>query len=179
MRTWKSWTILAALCLIGAGVAVAQLANSNYRQAGGLRWVIGGSLDVESGGSLAIESGGESEFESGSDLKMNGMLTLAPTAVALTSPTVTFSAADVSYISLTSDANLTGIRPINGTLNQVLMIISGAGSNTLQFDDATSAVLGGNIVLTEAQLDVLSLICTNAGVTGAGSVWAATGAHDN
>ena len=53
----KKWLIglVAALVLVG-GVVVAQNV-SNYREQGGARTVIGGSLDVISGGDLDIESG--------------------------------------------------------------------------------------------------------------------------
>ena len=50
--------IIAALALVlVGGVALAQ-SVVNYREQGGARWVIGGSLDVASGGDLDIESGG-------------------------------------------------------------------------------------------------------------------------
>lgn len=50
-RLW----ILAVLLPL---VALAQYSTSNYREQGGARWVIGGSLDVASGGDLDVESGG-------------------------------------------------------------------------------------------------------------------------
>lgn len=102
-------------------------------------------------------------------------LIMTSSAVGLTSPTVTFSAANTSHIVLSSDANLTGVRPTGGTLNQILIVISGAGSNTIRFDDGANTILGANITLTEGQTDSLTLMCTNAdGVT-----WAAIAAHDN
>ncbi len=168
MRRKIAWIVIVVslICLAGT-IAIGQLANSNYREGGGLRWVIGGSLDVE--------SGGEVDFESGSELKLGSLVTMAPTAVTLTSPTVTFSALNMREISLTSDANLTGLLVTGGVLNQVVTIISGAGSNTMQFDDATSMVIGGNIVLTEAQEDALTLQCIDAG----GTAWRGLSAHDN
>lgn len=105
------------------------------------------------------------------------------TAVSLTSPTVTFDATNKRFISLTSDANLTGIHPVNGTTGQVISIVSGAGSNTMRFDDdATSMTIGGNVTLTEAQNDVLALVCIaapTAGETNGYGKWAALYAHDN
>ena len=164
-KRWIVLTVVILLCV--CGIALAQLANSNYREAGGLRWVIGGSIDVE--------SGGEMDFESGSELKLGSLVTMAPTAVALTSPTVTFSVLNMREVSLTSDANQTGLLVTGGVINQVVTIISGAGSNTMQFDDATSMVIGANITLTEAQQDALTLQCIDAG----GTAWRALSAHDN
>lgn len=55
----KKKIIFAALILVlAAGIGIAQYSASNYREQGGLRWVIGGSLDVISGGDLDVESGG-------------------------------------------------------------------------------------------------------------------------
>lgn len=86
--------------------------------------------------------------------------------VALTSPTVTFSAAGKYLINLSSSANQTGIYPLNGTLNQELLIIAanGAGTNTMQFtDNASTMSLGSNRVLTEGNNSVIKLICRTAG----------------
>jgi hypothetical protein len=85
-----------------------------------------------------------------------------PTAVALTSPTATFSVAGASWFTLTSDANLTGVYPIGGTLNQVVYIEGGAGSNTIQFNDGAAMTIGSNYVITEGQGDMLTLKCTHA-----------------
>jgi len=104
-----------------------------------------------------------------------GALVLTNTAVSLTSPTVTFSAAGKQLITLNSDENQTAIVLTGGTMNQIVTIRSGAGSNTMQFDDGTSMTIGGNIVLTEAQNDYLTLQCI--GVNG--DTWAAVSAHDN
>ena len=102
-------------------------------------------------------------------------LVLTASTVSLTSPTVTFSAAGKGLITLTSDANQTGALVTGGTLNQVITIISGAGSNTIRFDDATSMAVGSNVTLTEAQYDVLTLIC----VSSYGDAWAAVSEHNN
>jgi hypothetical protein len=96
-------------------------------------------------------------------------------AASLTSPTVTFNAGNASVATLNSDANATGIYPTNGKVWQTVLIKSGAGSNTMRFDDGTSMTLGGNITLTEGQNDILTLVCTSAD----GDEWAAVSAHDN
>jgi len=46
----------AVIC--AAGIVFAQVPSSNYREQGGVRWVVGGSLDVSSGGEIDVESGG-------------------------------------------------------------------------------------------------------------------------
>lgn len=99
------------------------------------------------------------------------------TAASLTSPGVTFAVTSATdLISLTSDANQTAIVLTGGSLNQIVMIVSGAGSNTMQFDDnATSMVIGGNITLTEGQNDVLTLRCLDT----EGVSWARVSNGDN
>lgn len=59
MRKWKVFTAVVALVFVAAGLAWAQYAVKNYKEPGGARTVIGGSLDVISGGDLDIESGGK------------------------------------------------------------------------------------------------------------------------
>jgi hypothetical protein len=96
--------------------------------------------------------------------------------VSLTSPTRTFSAAGKSLVRLTADANLTTITLTGGALWQEVEIISGAGSNTLHFDDnGTSSALGSDVTLTESQSDTLRLRCTSAD----GDEWAKVGGNDN
>jgi len=99
-----------------------------------------------------------------------------PKAVSLTSPTVTFDVNDTSYVTLNSDANQTGVRPLKGSTGQVLYIVSGAGSNTMRFDDSgTTMALGGNITLTEGQGDALLLICTSQSTNS----WSRVSTGDN
>ncbi len=99
-------------------------------------------------------------------------------SVSLTSPTTSFSAAGKYLVTLTSDANQTGITVTGGDTGQLLTIVSGAGSNTMRFDDnATTLALGGNITLTEGQSDVLTLLCTDG--TSGHNTWAAVSTHDN
>ena len=89
-------------------------------------------------------------------------------SVALTSPTVTFNALNRRFITLTANANLTGVRPTGGKLGQIITIISGAGSNTMRLDDDTSMSLGGNnVTLTEGSDDCITLRCMSA----AGDEW--------
>lgn len=112
---------------------------------------------------------------------MNGIVTFngnvmeKSTTASITSPTVQLNAASFGpSIELIADDSVTGINITGGTLNQVLEIHSGAGAHTLQFDDATSMILGGNVVLTEGQTDSLTLKCLTAP-----DIWYATAAHDN
>ena len=60
MHSRIKWFLV--LLVVGiAGVAVAQNV-ANYKEQGGARWVVGGSLDVATGGDLDIESGGALKF---------------------------------------------------------------------------------------------------------------------
>ncbi|HOE97282.1 MAG TPA: hypothetical protein PK847_11935 [Candidatus Sumerlaeota bacterium] len=95
--------------------------------------------------------------------------------VAVTSPTVTISANARRAITVTADANQTGYRLIDGEVGQVVVIRTGAGFNTLRFDDGASQSLGADITLTEGQNDVLALQCINA----EGDEWIRLWSSDN
>ena len=160
-----------------AALAVCALAAGVYAQTAGVFYkivrentiflnelVVEGAVDLD--GTLSVAGA----TTLASTLAVTGVQTLGPfnlgtaTAVSLTSPTVAFAVTSATgYITINSDANQTGVHPTGGTVGQVLTIISGAGSNTIQFDDsASSMTIGGNIVLTEAQNDVLKLWCTSS-----------------
>lgn len=94
-------------------------------------------------------------------------------AVLLTSPTTTFSVAGLSRVTLTASTNTTTIVPTDGVAGQEIVIISGAGSNTMRFDDGTDMQIGGNVTLTEGQNDVLALRSLD------GTTWIGLSAHDN
>lgn len=57
MKINKSIIITIILALSFLGIA-AGYSTANYKEQGGARWVIGGSLDVASGGEFDVESGG-------------------------------------------------------------------------------------------------------------------------
>lgn len=98
--------------------------------------------------------------------------TYTSSAVALVSPAVTFSAAGKGLITLTADADLTGIYPTGGVVGQVIVIVPGAGANTMRFDNGAKTVLGANITLTEGNAyEGIALRCTSS----AGDVWALCG----
>lgn len=107
-------------------------------------------------------------------LTVSSRFILTEDAVSLTSPTTTISLVGRGYIELNSDANVTGVTFTNGSVGQVVIIVTGAGSNTIRFDDnGVDLALGGNITLTEGQADSLTIICT------ATDKYAAIAAHDN
>ena len=116
-------------------------------------------------------------------LKMYGLAAPIATArysASITSPTTTFSVLkattdQLSWITLNSDQNITGCYPTDGVEGQVIFLVTGAGSNTIRFDDsAASMTIGGNVTVTEAQNDVLVLMCTKAP-----DEWTCLWAHDN
>lgn len=85
------------------------------------------------------------------------------TAASLTSPTVTIDASTSSYFTVTSDANQTGVTFSGAALGQLIYVRTGAGSNTVRFDDGTSMSLGGSdITFTEGQDDVGCFRCIDA-----------------
>jgi hypothetical protein len=94
---------------------------------------------------------------------MDGVKVLNATAVSITSPSTAIVVTGAYLVTLNSDENLTGLVPTGAVLNQVIELQSGAGSNTMQFDDGTSMTTGANFVITEGQGDSLILRCVNAG----------------
>ena len=145
-----------------------------------------GTLNVDGAATLAtvdinagaidgtIIGAGSAAAATVTDLTRRGE-TLTLSSVSLTSPTVIWSAANKGLVTLNSDSNQTGIYPTGGALYQVVTIVSGAGSNTMQFDDGTSMTIGANVTLTEAQNDALTLMC----VSSDGDEWTALSAHSN
>ena len=129
---------------------------------GGTLFVTGGTITTST-----LSIGGVTTFV--------GERILPPTVVALTSPSLTFSVAGMNSVVLSSDENVTAAYPIGGTLNQGVEISSAAsGSNTIQFDDGAKTAIGANVVLTESQLDSITLKCTTAP-----DVWRGVAAHQN
>lgn len=154
----KRWAILlgfAAITTVALAATTAEIVRS-WTSTGGMLFKTKAGVSVLELGTTAVTA----------HLPLTtakGMIDTS-SAVALTSPTVTFSAANKGTIVLSANANLTGIYPTGGVLDQRLTIISAAsGSNTMRFDDGTSMSLGGsNITLTESVDDSLTLICTSA-----------------
>lgn len=161
-RGWVALGLAIAVCAVAFGATIKVRSRGND-------WTVRGD---SAGDFFSITDGAVANSgtlaQSGAvtltgDLTASGVVEVhTPTAVALTSPTTTFSVAADSWFTLTSDANLTGVYPTGGTLNQVIYVCAGAGSNTIQFDDGTSMSIGANYVVTEAQNDVLGLRCLSA-----------------
>lgn len=97
-------------------------------------------------------------------------------AVEITSPSLVIDASDKGLIVLTSDESITGVTLSGGELYQVVTLVTGAGSNTIRFDDATSLTCGGNITVTEGDSDALTVMCTDATY---GTIWTVLSTHDN
>ena len=132
--------LAAAALLLAAGGAIAQLANSNYREAGGLRWVIGGSLDVESGGEIDIESGAAFKI-AGSDLA---------TELAILDG-VTASTADLNATTNFEET-------ISATTSEVTI----AAGKTLDVPAGNLQIANTAITATAAELNVLDNSAKNA-----------------
>lgn len=117
-------------------------------------------------GSTILTSATITTLNSGGQTASAGATVMNATDVALTSPTVTFSATGLYYINLSANANLTNIYPLNGTAGQVLRIhaANGAGTNTMGFvDNASTMSLGTNRSLTEGNNSFIELVCHTAG----------------
>jgi len=170
MRKRLSFTIAAFALAVFAGLALAQNV-SNYKEQGGARWVIGGSLDVAPGGDLDVESG--------------ATLKIAGTAV-------TSTAAELNKLDGAS-ATTAQIDSIDGGAAFDTVILcgdgpSGAGTVYLGPDTASyggdggDASIGGTVcnaldnateatadapILTNVAFKVAGAVCTTDGTIGA------------
>lgn len=155
------------------------------------QWVTGLGVSPATGISVA----GPSLF--GGNINVSGILTpgtfaqtstgnylLTSANVSVTTPTVAFAVptAGANYLVLNTDTNQTGCY-LTGTAvaeGQVILLRSGAGSNTMRFDDnGTTLALGANITLTEGQDDMLALICTAVQGTNSRPAFARLHSSDN
>ena len=100
----------------------------------------------------------------------NGIYIEPETAVSVTSPTVTVTAAGAVLISVTADVSMTGLVINGGTTGQVLVVRGTADGQTVQLDDGTSYTLDGNATLGLG--DFITLRCVDGGV--AVSAWEET-----
>ena len=182
-------------CLIGAlalGVGVFAFVT---RDAAARSWtefrmsianLVVGDLTATTGGTILPATDDNVDIGSASlqfkDLYIDGvanldnasatMLTMPSSSVSLTSPSTAITVAGSSNVIVNSDANQTGHVPTGGILNQVVTIRTGAGSNTLRFDDnGTTLALGGNITLTETQDDALILLCVEVNAVSGNQRW--------
>lgn len=92
----------------------------------------------------------------------NGIYIMPLTAVSITSPTVTTTAAGAVGISVTADQAMTGLIINGGTTGQVLLVRGTSDSNTVRLDDGTSYTLTGNAQLGLG--DSIWLRCFDGGV---------------
>lgn len=161
----KRYLVGAFLVLVvGMPIAVSQtLQPSRVDFSGGVNFLAGTyyvapSVTPEIAGDMTV----------GGDLTSTGIiradgglsLTRSARAVEITSPSMTFAVlATDDLIILSSDHNTTGTVPTGGKPYQVITLLSGAGTNTMRFDDGTSTTIGANITMTEGQGDVLTLMC--------------------
>lgn len=170
MRKWMAvipiLTVLA-VALTGAGSVFEK--NVTESLGSGKTVPVAGTLSVT--GTL----GASGTFTNSATETVSGVQIATPTAVSLTSPTLTFDVSETSFVSLQTDANQTGVYPTGGALHQVVTIQSGAGSNTARFDDGTSMTIGANFTLTEGQGDFITLKCVSAD----GDEWTEVSSADN
>ena len=109
--------LFAAGVVFCAGAALAQVNVSNYKEQGGSRTVIGGSLDVVSGGDL--------DMESGSTLKIAGT-TVSGTAAELDEAHVVFRIQDISGAN-----SGYAVAPATGTISQIYSVVDGATTGAI------------------------------------------------
>lgn len=178
--------VFAVLLLTGAGYGSFRILTVGNLTVEGTTSLVGAATttsDATIGGDLAVTGAADVTGAAtiGGAATITGVTTVGSvvytsSTVSLTSPTVVIDASLLTdNVIINADANLTGIYLTSGTLNQEVTFRSGAGSNTMQYDDGTSMSLGANITLTEGQNDFLTLVCIDSDGDG----WAAKSAHDN
>lgn len=109
----------------GIGIGVALAANVvNFKEQGGARWVVGGSLDVISGGDLDIESGGALKIAGTAVTSSAAELNLTDGITATTTElNETFLTVEIADISTASSAWV--VSPHAGTVTKIYSIING------------------------------------------------------
>lgn len=143
----------------GAGFYTGIVTADGLRVDDALSDIGGGSYSLANGDN---DLGVAGDFEVAGQTNFDGNLTFTTSAVSLTSPTATISAVGKTVIVLNSDANQTGHTLTGGLAGQIVTIVAGSGSNTMQFDDnGETLALGANKTLTEGQGDTLTLLCVN------------------
>lgn len=105
---------------------VAFAANvSNYKEQGGARWVVGGSVDVVSGGDLDIESGGSIKIAGTAVTATAAELNLTDGITATTAElNETFLTVEIVDVSTASSVWI--VSPHGGTVSKIYSVISGA-----------------------------------------------------
>lgn len=91
----------------------------------------------------------------------NGIEIMPSTAISVTSPTVTITAAGARLISITTDETQTGLIINGGTVGQVLSVRGTNDSSTMRVDDGTSYTINSNAVLGLG--DWITLRCVEVG----------------
>lgn len=128
--------LVALVSLVFAGYT-----TSNYKEVGGARWVIGGSLDVASGGDLDIESGGA--------IKIAGTAVTSAAAELNKLDGVTVVTADLNAIK-TATVNLTNAQIKAMRASPVELVAAPGAGNVLEFMGAILILNYGSNVLTES-----------------------------
>jgi hypothetical protein len=134
-RLLTALTVLLVLTIVAVCFAASV---SNYREQGGARWVIGGSLDVESGGDLDVESGGA--------LKIAGtQVTSSAAELNATDGATAGTAVASKAVVLDASKGITGVAEF---VPAIEMIYSNSALTTTAVSDVNSA--DGALALTLA-----------------------------
>lgn len=116
---------ILALILVASTVYAAGENVINFKEQGGARWVVGGSVDVVSGGEMDVESGGSLKLAgtaiTSTAAELNIMDGVTATAAELNETFLTVTMADISTAS-----SVWVVSPHAGTVSKIYTTIEGA-----------------------------------------------------
>lgn len=172
-------TLIGALLALLAGVAIAQNV-SNYKEQGGARTVIGGSLDVVSGGDLDIESGGALKIagtaisSSAAELNiMNGVTASAAELSTLTGITSTVSDLnarvfqEVIFCGQADESGIVYLGPATAAFGGDGSDASIAGTACDALDSGVEATADAPLY-TDIAFQIVGVVCQTNGTLGSG-----------
>lgn len=190
MRKLQIYVFCLLFTLFGITTfAIAQLPSSNYNEQGGLRTVIGGSIDVISGGEIDVESGGALKIAGTSvtstAAELNAMDGITSTTAELNIlDGVTSTAAELNFNDLTTglgtaeasktltlDSSSNMAMPAAGTIT----FTSGSGlsvpdGGTLTLDATSVTSTGAELNLLDGSLEANSVVSVVPVLDSAGAL---------
>lgn len=149
MKRFFKYAVLAVVFI----ASIAFAANvSNFKEQGGARWVVGGSLDVATGGDLDIESGGALKIAgtavTSSAAELNITDGVTATATELNETFLTVEIVDVSTAS-----SVWVVSPHAGTVSKIYSVINGTIATAPAVLDPQiggTSITDGGISITES-----------------------------
>ncbi len=152
--------LIAALVLIALVTAIYAASSANYKEQGGARTVIGGSLDVVSGGEIDIESGGAWKIAgtavtaSAAELNAGTATGVTPGTVAASKTVVVDASKDIGiFRHITIAGNLVGEGTADDSNQITIAFATPTAARTITMPDST-----GTVMLAGANSEIFSVV---------------------